>query len=181
MTAVRGNMKRRPRRAAAIRAARGAARTRRWFTIGALAVLVGLQVLSPATLMVLMAGVLPSIIALFVDPDRSKRAAYSVAGFNIAGIVPVIGWLWDRGATRAAAIDLLSDPLVWLLMYGAAGIGLMLLNGLPVIARGYIEIRNAGEARRIKAEMAALKEEWGDGVAHPAIERTAPPRRPGAQ
>jgi len=135
------------------------------------AILIGIlavQVVSPATVILLVAGMLPSVVAYLVDTEPSRRSAHCVAVLNMAGVLPVLAVLWDRGATRAAAADILMDPFMWLLMYGAAGVAVLLLTLLPVLMENMASAAAEREIGKLEKRMADLIEEWGNDLMNEA-------------
>jgi hypothetical protein len=149
------------------KSARDAIRLRRRFFVGLAAAMVGLQVFSPATLVVFMLGMVPTLVAYLADTDIRKRSAHCMAILNLAGVIPVLTWLWQNGATRSAAAGLLSDPMNWLLMYGSAGLAALLISGMPVVVNHALGLHNARQAKILEKELSRLSEEWGVGVTQP--------------
>jgi hypothetical protein len=138
---------------------------------GIVAVLVGIlavQIVSPATVILLVAGMLPSVVAYIVDTEPGRRSAHCMAVLNMAGVLPVLATLWDRGATRAAAADILMDPFMWFLMYGSAGIAVLLLTMLPVMMEQLSNAAAEKEIGRLEKQMEQLIGEWGSDLMHEA-------------
>jgi len=124
-----------------------------------------LYAVSPATFMVLATGLTPTVVAFFFETGRGRSVVGSMAALNIAGVAPVISFLWGRGDTMAAAAQLLRDPFMWLLMYGSAALAVGLLWAAPRLSHLVIEA-NAGQQRaRLVQQQLALVEEWGNEVA----------------
>lgn len=155
------------------------------------AILIGIlavQIVSPATVIILVAGMLPSVVAYVVDAEPGRRSAHCMAVLNLAGVLPVLATLWDRGATRGAAADILVDPFMWLLMYGAAGVAVILLTMLPVMMEQLSNVAAEKEIVRLEKQMDELVEEWGgdlvqevgrlDPGEQPALFGDAAPDRP---
>jgi hypothetical protein len=60
--------------------------------------------------------------------------------------------------------DILSRPVNWLIMYGAAAIGWVLFLGMPSLARIFVDIRADQLQQDLKARAAHLVQDWGDDV-----------------
>jgi hypothetical protein len=152
----------------------GVLRKSRHSIIAILAGILAVQVVSPATVILLVAGMLPSLVAYIVDTEPGRRSAHCMAVLNLAGVLPVLATLWDRGATRGAAADILMDPFMWFLMYGAAGIAVLLLTLLPVMMEQLSNAAAEKEIGRLEIQMADLVEEWGGDLALDASRMMAP-------
>ncbi len=135
------------------------------------AILVGIlavQIVSPATVILLVAGMLPSVVAFLVDTEPGKRSAHCMTVLNLAGVLPVLAMLWEKGATRGAAADILMDPFMWFVMYGAAGIAVLLLTLLPVLMEQVANAAAEREADKLERQMEELAEEWGSNLVQDA-------------
>jgi hypothetical protein len=95
-----------------------------------------------------------------------------MAVLNMSGVLPVLATLWDRGATRGAAADILMDPFMWFLMYGAAGVAVLLLTMLPVMMEHLSNAAAEKEIGRLEKQMNELVEEWGGDLAHEAARQS---------
>jgi len=119
----------------------------------------------------LLAGLVPTIVAALVDNWRAKYLTRTVGFMNLAGLTPLVVQLWGDGLTLVAAVNILSRPVSWLTMYGAAGIGWVLFQSMPSLARVFVDIRADQLQRDLKARAARLVQEWGEEVAG----KTRPP------
>jgi hypothetical protein len=127
--------------------------------------LFGVLVLSPATIMVAIVGLLPAIVAWTVDRSKSKAAAYSVSCLNLAGVFPYLLPVWFAGDGIGAAMKTLTDAFALAVMYGAAACGWMLFLSLPpavwVVQKAVADRRVA----ELRADQEQLIEQWGAKVA----------------
>src|SRR5579864_5195629 len=67
-----------------------------------------------------LSGLVPTMVATVVDRYRAKYLTRSVGFMNLAGLTPLIVQLWSTGLTMDGATAILSKPINWLTMYGAA-------------------------------------------------------------
>lgn len=111
------------------------------------------------------AGMIPTVLAraLPATPDQ-KRGAMAIAMLNFAGVLPVLAMLWSRGHSIDNALQLLGEPLPWLLMLGSAAIAVMLQSVLPNAAISVMERAAQQRVRQLKAQQRELIAEWGGGV-----------------
>ena len=76
-------------------------------------------VVAPATVLLLVLGLLPTIVAWFVDRREEKYAAYCVGGFNLSGVMPYLFVLWASGNRMHDFFLIAKNPFAWLVMLGA--------------------------------------------------------------
>lgn len=130
-------------------------------------IMLGLLVLVFAlpSFIIVGAGMIPTLLvrALPATPGQ-KRGALAIAMLNFAGVLPVLAMLWSRGHNLDNAMQLLGEPLPWLLMLGAAAIAVMLQNVLPNAAISVMERAAEQRVRKLKAQQRELISEWGGGV-----------------
>jgi hypothetical protein len=112
----------------------------------------------------LLSGLVPTMVATVVDRYRAKYLTRAVGFMNLAGLTPLIVQLWTHGLSMDVVAGILSKPINWLTMYGAAGIGWVLFLGMPSIARVFVDIRADQLQRDFKARARHLVEEWGEEV-----------------
>lgn len=132
---------------------------------------------------IVAAGMIPTVLAraLPATPDQ-KRGALAVAMLNFAGVLPVLAMLWSRGHNFNNAMQLLGEPLPWMLMLGAAAIAVMLQNVLPNVAISVMERAAQQRVHKLKAQQRELISEWGGGVqgaTEPKGSSTQPGPKPG--
>ena len=164
-------------RSAAIRRPRAAKRARRGAGLGATAPIAILAALLLAATelplsLLLLAGLLPTMVAALVDRYRAKYLTRAVGFMNLAGLSPLAMQLWGQGLTMTGVADILSRPVNWLTMYGAAGIGWVLFLGMPSLGRVFVDIRADQLQQDLKTRAAHLVQDWGDDV-------TGKPKPPG--
>jgi hypothetical protein len=112
----------------------------------------------------LLLGFLPTVVAHFVDDTPNKDLYKTVRATNIAGILPTlitISKTSDPGASMQVAM---SDPGTWLVVYGSAALGYLLIWTCRWVA--FFSILAASEARAFMLEEAQkdLVNEWGEEI-----------------
>jgi hypothetical protein len=117
-----------------------------------------------ATMAVIVAGMLPTIVALITDRSPQKHQAIAISVLNFAGVLPFIMDLWSGGRGMAGAMAILMEPTAWFAMYGAAGIGWAIYTYVPKVIGLYTTQRaEAGIATR-RALQKRLVARWGEKV-----------------
>ena len=153
------------RRSARLQAATHATGGKTWrlaAVTGLCVVPVGLLLL-PTTLL-LAVGMVPTLVALIVDRSREKLVVLVVGSLNFTGIMPSAMTLWQNDHTLAAALRILGDPVNWLLMYGAAGLGWLIYFSVPPLVAELASLHYQREIERHKQRQAALVKEWGQEI-----------------
>jgi hypothetical protein len=149
-------------------AGRGAQKTKRGGSIGLLTVgvLLGtvLVVTALPVCVLLLAGMLPSLVAALVDRHPRRYLTIAVAIINLAGLVIPGLTLVKLGMSLAGVQQVLMDPRNWLIMYGAAGTGWVVNAAMLTLARIILGIRDEREERHLHKQAEQLVQEWGSEV-----------------
>lgn len=127
----------------------------------------GLMLFAAPALLVVGVGCVPAIVAFIVDREPGRNATLAVAAANIAGVAPFVVELLINGPTMVRAVNMLSDVFVIAVMFGTAGIGWLLVLGMPRVAAVYIEVTNETKIKMMRREQQRLVEEWGTGIKTP--------------
>lgn len=143
-------------------AARRGRLARKVFVIVALMALAGVVVL-PTTL-VLLAGLVPTFAAFLSSREEGIYRGLTVGFVNLAGILPLLLTLWGNSHSVGQATYLLADPVNWLLMYGAAGIGWLVFYTVPPVVLALLRWRYQMEIRQHRKTQDELTKEWGKDV-----------------
>lgn len=122
------------------------------------------SVVAPPTMIILAIGMIPSVIATFVNPARVRGSIAAMIALNLAGVIPVIGFLWQRGHSIDQALNLLSDVFMWLIMFGGAGIATFLIWGVPIVVQAFYEVQASQLIKRLERRRTKLIEEWGGQI-----------------
>jgi len=125
-----------------------------------------MMVFAPAMTALLLAGMLPTLVVLFVDasPEKASRLS-AMFTFNVSGVLPYAASLWEDGMKMQTVVEQLGDIVTWTLMYGAAGAGALALWLGPVIVAGAQQIMNYDRVRALDQNREALIVEWGEDIA----------------
>ncbi len=130
-----------------------------------LMIVVGALVPVIAPTLVVCLGLLPTLVALFFDTDEEKSAVATVGFLNVAGVVPFLIDLWSRDQTMEASIAIVRQPVTWLVMFGAAGIGQLMLYTIPPAMSMLTVARLEARIRTLHEGLEQLKAIWGPDVA----------------
>jgi hypothetical protein len=131
------------------------------------AAIAGMTVLAATALpicILVLAGLVPTMVAALLDRYRAKYLTRTVGAMNAAGLTPLVLQLSTHGLAMAEATRLLSSPFNWLMMYGGAAIGWALFLAMPTLARTIVDVRADQMQRQLKARAEELVQEWGEEV-----------------
>lgn len=131
-------------------------------------IVLGLMIFAAPALLLFAVGAIPAMVAYVVDREPGRNATLAVAAANFAGVAPFIFELLVKGPTMDRALGMLTDVFVIAVMFGTAGIGWLLVLGMPRVATVYIEVTNEAKIRQMRREQKRLVEEWGVEITTPA-------------
>jgi len=114
----------------------------------------------PPTMIIIFAGMIPSLVAILLNTGRTGGIA-AMLSFNLAGVIPVVGILWERGQTFNEAFKILSDVYMWLAMFGGAGLAVFLAWAVPVVVFSAYELQAKANIVKLQKQRTKLIEEWG--------------------
>lgn len=114
--------------------------------------------------LIVCAGLLPTLVALFTDTDPSRSSLATIGYMNIAGVLPFLIDLWQQGQTLNAALAIVRDPFSWTVMFGAAGIGYLILYAIPPFVAMFVLSKQEARLRVLREGMQQLEAIWGADV-----------------
>ena len=121
------------------------------------------------TFVVVAVGLVPTLLAVFVDMRTGRREALCVGTLNFAGVLPFIGNLWTTEHSVKRALVVLNDPFAWLVMFGSAGAAFALLALMPKVVRKVVDSFSERRLARIKDRQSRLIKEWGSEIVRDAV------------
>ncbi|MDD4617486.1 MAG: hypothetical protein PHW76_10370 [Alphaproteobacteria bacterium] len=116
------------------------------------------------TILMLLAGLIPTYVTFWTDDDPEKRGAACVSSMNIAGMVPFIIDLWAKGQTTGNALRILSESNTWFVILGAAAIGHLIAYAVPQAVATLSLTTNDNRIKSLKKNLELIKESWGADV-----------------
>ena len=137
----------------------------KWLILTPMILLAGTFLL-PITIIVVV-GLVPSMLSFSVDREKGKLSTITIAALNFAALIPVIMRLWDDGLTLENAIQLITNPFIWVLVMAGALVGWMLAQVVPTMVVSIFAARDRRLLEKIRTRQKALVEEWGAAVAEP--------------
>lgn len=122
---------------------------------------VGMSILFLPTTFLLAVGLLPTFVAVLVDPSPGKNKAFTIGAMNFAGCFYYLLELWTNSNSIEAAVFILSDPATIIIMYGLAGLGYVVNWATTLGVAAVLVERGEKRIARIGREKKKLEERWG--------------------
>jgi NADH:ubiquinone oxidoreductase subunit 5 (subunit L)/multisubunit Na+/H+ antiporter MnhA subunit len=126
---------------------------------------VSILFLLTGSVILLLIGMAPTIVAYLIDRTPKKFAAWCVGGMNFTGVLPSFLKYWDRGESVRNAIAVAFNPFDLTVMYGAAAFGWMLYQAIPPVVAAMIAVSAQHRIAKLRARQRELIKEWGEALA----------------
>ena len=123
-----------------------------------------IAVMMMATTLLFLVGMIPTVVAYFVDTSRQRTLGPTVFYLNFAGVLPALLKLWSQGHNINNAIALLTDPFTLLMMLAPAGVAWLLFIFVPVMVSGILRRRAEMRMQTLESDQKRLIEEWGPQI-----------------
>ena len=109
-------------------------------------------------------GMLPSIVVYYSDRTPKRRLSKTVFYCNMAGVASYTVDLVYSGNSLDMFIATISQPMNWLIIYGSAAIGWVLVWFCPIMSELVIDGFQKGKVMQLENSQKKLIEEWGTEV-----------------
>ena len=119
----------------------------------------------PESVILLLIGLLPTMVAFVVDKSSGKYATLCVGAMNITGIFPSIFKLWSGQNDFSQAVQIITNIFDLVIMYGAAGFGWILYIIIPSVVGTLLNIISERRITKLRIQQRGLINEWGKDVA----------------
>lgn len=116
------------------------------------------------TMVLLIVGMLPTLVATFIDRTSEKTRGLTVGAMNLAGCMPFLLQLWSTTNSVERAIEIIVDPRTIIVMYCAAGVGYIVDWAVSGLVASIMVQTSAARLQNISKRRAELIERWGREV-----------------
>lgn len=124
---------------------------------------VGSVFVLPASI-VALGGFIPTLVTALTDKSRARSVTVAVGALNLTGVAYIVIQIFQKGTRMDYAIQLLQDPLTWLIMWSGAGIGMALLTLIPPVVAQVLTTLSELKLQKLKANQAEIRKTWGEDV-----------------
>ena len=125
------------------------------------------------TILLMVIGMAPSIVAFIVDKRPGKVTARAIGYLNLAGCLPYAIKLWTGQNTISGVLLLVGEPSALMIMYSSAAVGWILTFIMTPIMMAYLAVQHEAKARSIGKRQEELIKEWGGEVKGQATVQSA--------
>ena len=119
--------------------------------------------LLPSTL-VLLAAMVPTLVARIVAPAPGRHLTSTVGSLNLAGALWFMHDLWSAGQGFSDIVPTLGDMIGWLAALVGAGMGWALYSLMPIVSRSIATTKSNLRLNRLRKAQEELVEQWGNPV-----------------
>jgi len=113
----------------------------------------------------IVVGMFPTISAFVIDRTPRRYFTMTVAFANAVGVLPSAFQLFSGGSGGLdGAVELITDPLVLLSMYGAGAIGWFIHYIVPPFVAVWLSMSNEMKTMALKKRQKELVDNWGKEI-----------------
>ncbi len=116
------------------------------------------------SVVVVMFGMLPGLIAMIVDQEPRRYISKIVLTFNATGVVPFVAKILAGDGSSSIAIEIIIDPKTWLIIYISASFGWLVYWVFPQMAIFLHSIKAQVRLQKLNYDLEKLTHEWGDEI-----------------
>ncbi len=109
-------------------------------------------------------GMMPCIVAYYMDVSKHRYTFQSVFAANLAGMMPFITKLLLKGPSSVMLQEMMGSFSTWLIIYGAAFIGWLLVKVCPIAAQMMVHGMHQTQVLHYDWLQRKLEAEWGEEV-----------------
>ena len=126
--------------------------------------IIGLMAVKPAVALVAAIGLAPTMVAVIVETGQFRGVRVrTIFAFNLAGVIPFVFKYWLQSDLEALLRDF-TELWLFIVMYGAAAAGMLILWIAPLIVATMVQMANQEKIKKINKTEDQLVEEWGPKV-----------------
>lgn len=107
-------------------------------------------------------GMLPTIVAYYMDVSKQRYTFRSVMAANLSGMLPYLALIIRDG--HAMSLVIMGQSGTWFTVYGAALIGWLLVLVCPMLAQSMVLKVHQAQLARYSQLQKKLEGEWGPEV-----------------
>lgn len=114
--------------------------------------------------MFMIIGLMPSIVAYYMDVSKHRFTFKSIFASNLSGMLPYIGKIIHYGPGSTVLQEVMGTGTNWVIIYGSALIGWMLVQIGPMMAQVFIHGFHQTQLARLNHLQKKIESEWGPEV-----------------
>ncbi|MBA4096518.1 MAG: hypothetical protein C0484_07100 [Rhodospirillum sp.] len=114
---------------------------------------------------VMVAALVPTVVARIVDTNPNRYLTFTVLGLNLVGSLYFVHQVLTKGNSLEVVAMVLQDSVGWLSALSGAGCGWLLFLAVPPLIAKAAEAQSGLRLRRVHRDQTQLINEWGEVVA----------------
>jgi membrane associated rhomboid family serine protease len=114
---------------------------------------------------VMVAALVPTVVARIVDSNPNRYLTFTVLGLNLVGSLYFVHQVVTKGNSLEVVAMVLQDSIGWLAALSGAGCGWLLFLAVPPLIAKMAEAQSGLRLRRVHRDQTHLINEWGEIVA----------------
>lgn len=116
------------------------------------------------TMIILCLGMAPTLISILTQPATDRMATTCIGMLNVCGVIPFLVVIWENHQSYQMMVYFLYNPNTWLIMYGAASVGLSIFIFCPKIVASTIRILSIQKVKQLRKHQDILSKQWGEDI-----------------
>lgn len=109
-------------------------------------------------------GMLPCIVAYYLDVTKQRYTFKSIFAANLSGMMPYLTKLIAHGPSSSQLQEMMGSGFTWFVIYGSAMIGWLLIKICPMLAQTMVKGIHQTQIMRYEWMQKKLEGEWGQEV-----------------
>lgn len=139
-----------------------------WTAFWVFVLIIGLICISLPSVMMILVGMPPTVVAWIIDRSYQKSATFCVAGMNFCGLSPYLMDLWMGTHSLKAAGEIVTDVFALVVIYAAAAFGWMIFVAVPPVVGTFLTVMSQRRVALLRTLQRDIIQEWGEKIAHAA-------------
>jgi hypothetical protein len=123
-----------------------------------------LSIHSVYLVLVIIFGILPGMVAILIDQEHNRYISKIVLAFNCMGLMPYVARIIRSSMSDMVAIDMIVEPVTWMVIYGAAAVGWMVYWFFPEAGQIINTMIINSKVTKLQQELDELAAEWGEEI-----------------
>lgn len=112
----------------------------------------------------LVIGMLPAIVAYYMDVSKHRYTFKSIFAANLSGMLPYITQIISHHASSSMLQEIMGSSATWIVIYGSACLGWLLVFICPMISQIMVAGVHQAQLARYEWLQKKLESEWGQEV-----------------
>lgn len=109
-------------------------------------------------------GMLPTLVAFFVDKQVGKNKTFTIGSLNFAACFYYLTKVWSHAQPMEMAIDFITNPKTYVVIYSAAALGYLINYITTIIVASVLKQKSLIRLEKLEKAKKQLEERWGEKV-----------------